>query len=332
MEKTISNKKYYSWIDFAKVFGLYMVTLGHGTLLTSKYTMIIYSFHMPFFFMLSGMLYNKRSITDTVKKSWHSLIIPYLLINLICLVYYTIYSYRHSDDLLNVSLGRIGAILMGLGYNVENWTPVSTPLWFVAALLYIQYMMAMAKNRMQEIILLLLSFVVTFIILILNIDTYPPIDSAFMAFPFFYFGYILKDYIMLKKIKISIIIFIFFIWLSLVWLNGRSDIAVCQYGNNLFLFYIIGFCGSFSFISIFSRINSFNHLGAVNQLSKGTMIMMGFNVLAVFWAEYLFNKFIPYYQESGFRGIVIGGVVMIFFYPIVKLSSLYFPALLGYRK
>ena len=48
------NKKRILWIDYAKAFAMFFVIFGHvnsGNYLTNW----IYSFHMPLFFLLSGI-------------------------------------------------------------------------------------------------------------------------------------------------------------------------------------------------------------------------------------------------------------------------------------
>lgn len=49
------SQRYY-WLDWAKVIGLYLMVLGHtggGLFFWGKW---LYSFHMPLFFIISGIL------------------------------------------------------------------------------------------------------------------------------------------------------------------------------------------------------------------------------------------------------------------------------------
>lgn len=78
------------WIDFAKGIAIYLVVLGHiiqyifpENALLFK---IIYSFHMPLFFVLSGFTFTKnteQSYSAFVKNKIKSLGMPYLLFLLI---------------------------------------------------------------------------------------------------------------------------------------------------------------------------------------------------------------------------------------------------------
>lgn len=56
-----SKKERLHWLDYSKAIGMYLVVLGHvfkdNTQLLKD---IIYSFHMPLFFFLSGFLHKLR--------------------------------------------------------------------------------------------------------------------------------------------------------------------------------------------------------------------------------------------------------------------------------
>lgn len=53
------DKKRIQWIDYGKAIGIFLVVVGHtygGNFLVNW----IYSFHMPMFFLLSGMTVSSR--------------------------------------------------------------------------------------------------------------------------------------------------------------------------------------------------------------------------------------------------------------------------------
>lgn len=77
---------YYPWIDWAKTIGIFLVILGHGGLVNENIRQVIYSFHMPLFFIISGILYKPLSFAVTIKKYYRRLIIPYLIMNGVCLL------------------------------------------------------------------------------------------------------------------------------------------------------------------------------------------------------------------------------------------------------
>lgn len=45
----ISQPSYMEWVDWTKIIGIFLVTLGHGNLVSVELNTFIYSFHMPLF-------------------------------------------------------------------------------------------------------------------------------------------------------------------------------------------------------------------------------------------------------------------------------------------
>ena len=84
------NKHLY-WIDFAKVIGLYLMVLGHGNMVSDDLRCYIYSFHMPLFFVISG-LFAKDYIEriPVIKGSFKTLMIPYICLNAVCLIFFSL--------------------------------------------------------------------------------------------------------------------------------------------------------------------------------------------------------------------------------------------------
>jgi fucose 4-O-acetylase-like acetyltransferase len=65
------------WIDVAKGIGIILVVMGHVLASGGVYS-AIYLFHMPMFFILSGMVFKPGEVRSTVWKKTRSLMIPYL--------------------------------------------------------------------------------------------------------------------------------------------------------------------------------------------------------------------------------------------------------------
>ncbi|MBQ6038605.1 MAG: acyltransferase family protein [Bacteroidaceae bacterium] len=75
-----------AYIDLMKVYAIFLVILGHSTILTGYPKQWIYSFHMPLFFALYGMTYNiDRHVAngfltvDFVKHRFTRLMVPAII-------------------------------------------------------------------------------------------------------------------------------------------------------------------------------------------------------------------------------------------------------------
>ena len=75
------------WVDVAKGIGIFLVVLGHTS---AQLRNLIYGFHMPLFFFLSGVVFNKEkySIKGFVKSRFNSLILPYIFFYVLTYVYW----------------------------------------------------------------------------------------------------------------------------------------------------------------------------------------------------------------------------------------------------
>ena len=76
-ELKVIPKSRVGWIDFAKGIGIILVIIGHSAI--PKLTGIIFSFHMPLFFIASGFTTNWKSYGGGLRvllKSFKSLILP----------------------------------------------------------------------------------------------------------------------------------------------------------------------------------------------------------------------------------------------------------------
>lgn len=69
----------YNWIDWSKSIAIFLVIWGHVPMQSETHT-IIYSFHMPLFFLISGYLYNpKGTIKEELYKDLKTLLLPYFI-------------------------------------------------------------------------------------------------------------------------------------------------------------------------------------------------------------------------------------------------------------
>ncbi len=118
-------KRRVEYLDIAKGIGILFVVLGHNHI-KIEYPIIyqvVYSFHMPFFFLLSGMFFNPTySLAELTRKRFHSLLMPFIVYMVI--VYSASIFFTKID--LPTIFSRIGKALYA-GPNTLEWVP----LWFL---------------------------------------------------------------------------------------------------------------------------------------------------------------------------------------------------------
>jgi len=113
------------YIDIARGIGILLVVLGHndfGYISPFGYK-VIYSFHMPLFFFLSGYFLNASiPFFEFFKKRFNSLLKPYLFT--IFIIYFTSVSFGQMG--FRTAIQRIVKSLYGAGYYID-WVQ----LWFL---------------------------------------------------------------------------------------------------------------------------------------------------------------------------------------------------------
>ena len=103
------------YLDIAKGIGILLVVLGHNDfeVISVFVQRLIYSFHMPLFFFLSGYFLNAAiPFFEFVKKRFNSLLKPYLFT--IFLIYFTSVSFEKMG--FNTAIQRTIKSLYGSGY------------------------------------------------------------------------------------------------------------------------------------------------------------------------------------------------------------------------
>jgi polysaccharide biosynthesis protein PslL len=117
-----------AYIDIAKGIGILLVVLGHSDLaLVSPYLhQLVYSFHIPLFFFLSGIFFNPRTTPGPfLKKRFRAILQPYLFI--IFLIFVASISFTNMG--IGTALGRFAKSMYGSTEYIW-WIP----LWFLPSL------------------------------------------------------------------------------------------------------------------------------------------------------------------------------------------------------
>ena len=116
------------YLDIAKGIGILLVVLGHNDFeaISLFAHQVIYSFHMPLFFFLSGYFLNTSTpFFNFLKKRFHALLKPYFFT--IFLIYFTSVSLEKMG--FNTAITRIFKSLYGSGHYLD-WVQ----LWFLPQL------------------------------------------------------------------------------------------------------------------------------------------------------------------------------------------------------
>lgn len=168
-------KKRIEYLDIAKAIGIAFVLLGH-TGIPEKLRAIVYSFHMPLFFVISGIWFKRQEYCLALKKSSIHCLCPYISFSLIFAVLNLLV--LHDSNLF---VKNIQDILWGRG--------TCNVLWFLFSLFLVENIYQIVihhTTKPLETTLLLMTF--SLILRILGVPNYWFILSSMEALFFFSLG------------------------------------------------------------------------------------------------------------------------------------------------
>lgn len=270
------NEKRVNTFDIAKGIGIILVVVGH-TNTHFGIEKVIYQFHMPLFFILSGFFFKDKYCAEPLQflvSRLHRLYTPYVLnglrLFLIFLVMrYFVVGYTGWSFLGGIKYSLL--IISGFGS-----APLAGALWFLRALFMVSVLFLgiklLTKNCKGENKKEILTFMVVFGFLVLGYKTQLPysISASFVALFFYYIGYLYAKN--MGRIKINLI---FFIMAAIVVMYSSCintvDLAFNKY-TYLSLFILSSICGSYCVLFISEKIKQHKTLEFIGQKSLPIMI------------------------------------------------------------
>lgn len=314
-----------------------LVILGHLKISQELYY-FIYSFHMPFFFFISGLLFqNSLSFKETLKKYFHKLLIPYFWFSLISFftlpMIPSILEILHNKNSFyqllllgsNLFIGILYGSITSLG---STWNVI---LWFIPCLFSIILIFKVLNKIDTKFLLpslLLLQLSVPFINSIINpsmpFKSLPfGLDSALIGILYFAVGYNLKNYKLTFNNKylsllISMVLLTLVYFLSTTY-KTSFDIGNNIQGNNPFIAYIISFTGISGVLFLSGFLEKiFHRLLLVEYISNNTLYIFSFQFIVI-WNLHRVGLFFPKIISQLEWSIIIYCIIILIISLILKM-------------
>lgn len=296
------------YIYISKAILIVLVVIGH-IFLTGSLHNFIYTFHMPAFFIISGMFITTkgRTITSLIKKKFYTLIIPFIFFEVIgSFVYIIRYGFTQS--------------IFGFAYNSLTLHCNTGADWFLVTLFFAEILfIIMQKTIRSKSANIIISIVAVLLALVLPNDHFFNIARRILvAVGFLSFGFYCSDFI--KKDNHILSLISFALTIVVTALNGSvgmSDMVL----NNPFLFFGGSITGTYFIIQLSKRIK----FAPLNYVGKNTLIVMGTHQAILLPIRYYFN--IP--EFSLYSGLIVLILVILLEFPIIYLFNRFIPFLVG---
>lgn len=274
------------WVDAAKGIGIFLVVLGHAIPPVGVVPAIIWTFHMPLFFFLSG--FTSRASTwhslGMTARGLRSIVIPYIFFSVISIAIWA--TSTHQLFSLAEWRSQLGQMTFGVS-GPEHLMPYNVPLWFFTCLLSVKLLFAMLtmilRSKPQLIsAAALVALAAHVFVFPLQIPMVWNLDVAFSALAFFMAGYVFKDFATWPWLASSwakpavMVIPALIIWTAVV-INGRIDMNGRGFGNPAMYY-----AGAFAGIMLTAAISQLlDGLGWVATVGRASILI--FPVHALFW-------------------------------------------------
>lgn len=197
-----------SYIDIAKGIGMLLVIWGHIRE-TGLGNAMIYAFHMPLFFILSGMMYSSAkyaSLRQLVRKRMRTILIPYAVYSVATWVVWVVYNIVLGNEVESIWMPLLQTVLSqgSGGYLVHN-----SPLWFVTCLFVVEVLYYYtSKLSVEKNIVACCALAVAGNLLITEGSPFRHmiwnVDMALCAIPFYAYGNLVREKIGLVRIEQTI--------------------------------------------------------------------------------------------------------------------------------
>ena len=327
-------KKRIIWIDWAKSICMFLVVFGHCHIHPSLQliTQVIYSFHIPLFFFISGLLCPKNFTKSSILKDIKYIIIPYFVFGIFQIIFHSLLSREFS---LLFYFIKIKTLCLGSDASIGA-------IWFLPALfickqLHYLILWIRKKSFLAHMMILVLSLFPTYYISLSNLNLMLFADSALFGLPFFLIGnnssYFIESKWPINTFTMaitSIILLVLTIILSIY--NGFVSIAICNYGKHLLIYYINAVTGIAAFVGACLLLKK----GCPNFIittSYGTIVTLGFHGIILLILQYYIPMLAGFYTPTITLSLAISYSVVTYSicYLIITLGDHYCPQLIGLK-
>ena len=321
--KQIMNGGRLLWLDWMKVWAILSIIWGH---FFSAGHVYLYVFSVQVFCVISGFLYKKSpDWTICIRKCFWQLFVPTVIMSVI----------MHLEAYLR-------SMVLGQQYDISwswffEWLLLGHrwcmgPCWYFYTLIVMRLIMQALPEKKWVYALLFVTLSAGAICIhstgveISNANT-----NVLVCMPFFLIGVFLKPFrdfaSNYHNYLMELLLFILATILIILCgnYNGYIWMYLIGFGNSFALFIIGGMAGTTALFVLSLWLSRLPYFTMAQTLSKGSLLIIGLHIIIVrrltelpdrFWGEDLFFSFL----------------ILISFIPIIRLTELFFPILLGRHK
>jgi acyltransferase len=306
-------------IDIAKGLGIFLVIWGH--LNTPTPYLNIYSFHMPLFFLLSGIFHKQQiSFSQLIKARSRSLLLPYVFFSLFSYFFYIVYQLIPYKDAICI------------------------PLWFFVSLfevIIIYYLLKKNVKKSWALLLIALSVsIFSYCISQLHLPYFYNFFHIFSSFSMLFFYAlgceVFRDFrirIVPNTIVFKILVFMgtFILFVFMDTFSKGVDVNTNTFHSSFVVYIFTAVIGIYWLWLVSNMINEFNVVSRFWAfIGKNSMGIFAIHVPMFELARPIVNRVV--FPGSALSGFIIALVTLIISVGINQVIKIVFPFVYGTDK
>jgi hypothetical protein len=332
------QKERINWIDWAKALAVSTVVFCH--LPQSQewfYYRYLQACIITIFFFLSGYLKKDRgSMKSNWKKYWTSLIVPYVLLNLMVYPYWIVRFYILHGELpgfLEALKPITGMLLMESETTFSE--PLNGPLWYLPAILAM-HLIVDSFRRMRHFHAIMLTLCALSVVLYAankywNYAPYLCVMGFVRRLPYYYLGYVMGQQQLFRNchVRRDLTYMVLCFAASLIFFHWHLS-EQC-YPLHIAIFYPVNYGFLFGVLYGCKLLNKYKSDVVVN-LSVGTLGVIGLHLVLISGANYatkLWRGLTTGVCYQWYEALPLTIIIVALLYPVILFSLRHFPALLG---
>ncbi|WP_347028973.1 acyltransferase family protein [Intestinibacter bartlettii] len=308
-----------TYLDAAKGVAILLMMLDHIWGFNNPVSEWIYSFHMPIFFIISGILIKytnaeQRNLSKIIISKLKGLLIPYLVFEFGFVI---IFGTLHKFD-----------------YNVLKWhaydglllNPANGPLWFlicifISEIVFISIKKYIKNPKIQYLIVSVI-YVVPFFVHINNLYVTILLRCC-STIGFIGIGYISCLLVFKKDYSIFVILTVAVVNVILSAINGKVNLYTLNYSNPI-LYTICALLGLYSVIFLLKKMNS----KVLEFLGQNTLFLLGTHMIM----RGVITRVLHIEASTYLGGIVILIIMCLILTPVIVFVNKYMPFVVGKKR
>lgn len=318
-----NKKERLTYLDVAKGIGILLVVIGHvyafNRQIVDRFFVIwLYSFHMPLFFIISGMLIaykDEKDIWKFVKKRIKGILIPYVFFSIFSIIVFAIV----NDFSREVFVQNVKATICGVGIDT---------LWFLPALFFGEVIFFVLRNLLKNKYVICIISAIIYILGNFMMKDYGLIclflGRICIAVGFIMIGNYTMNLIRKRNMPWYGLIVIAILSVILSKINGLVDLNNLVFNNHI-LYLINSLIGTYLILEISKLID----IDEITYWGRNTLIVMATHLNIIY---ILFNKILGIHSFGYVTGMIVFVLLLAVERIIIYVVNRYMPFLMGRKQ